>query len=164
MRTLTAALAQLLILASPVFFATAQVAEIGRVSLSAKSAELVGEQLTYDAESATIQGLHRPEDSVHWSFAIDKPGWYQVVVHYALPAGKSTDKSGFNATIGDQNRLGPIHPTGQPDRFLPQVLFDPVNLPKGDHRLKLQLVGPTRLSGLRIQRVELLKAPEPGVP
>lgn len=162
--TLLLAFGGILVFASLPRFSQAQTTDAGKVELAAKNASVFGERLAFDSKSNTIRGQIKAEDSIDWSFQVEKPGWYQVVVHYSLPKAIGSKQAGFNATIGDQNRLGPIHATGKADRFLPQVLFDPVNLPKGVHQLKLQLVGVSRLSDMQIQRVEMVKAPEPGVP
>jgi hypothetical protein len=104
----------------------------------------------------------RAADSIDWGFRIDRAGWYQVVVHYALAADPLKGSGVFEAQLGDQTRLGPMHATGASDRFLPQVLFDPVELPRGDHRLTLRLKDATKAVDLRILKTELVRAREPG--
>ena len=136
----------------------------GKLVLEGSKAELTGERLQYDLKSKSVRGLAKPSESLAWSFQIDKSGWYQVVVHYALTEDRNAGKSVFNATIGDQNRLGPIHSTGSMDQYLPQVLFDPMELKAGGHQLKLQLKDSPKSSDLHIRKVELVRAREPGVP
>ncbi len=138
--------------------------DAGRVVLEGSKAVLLGERLQFDPNSKSVNGLAKPSESLSWGFEIPKSGWYQIVVHYALKEDRNGGKSSFNATIGDQNRLGPIHSTGSLDRYLPQVLFDPVELPSGSHQLKLQLKEMRRSSDLQIRKVELVRAREPGVP
>lgn len=132
--------------------------------LEGSKAVLKGERLHFTEKSRTISGLTKSSEAIEWKFKVEKAGWYQVVVHYALKDGKNLGHSAFNATIGDQNRLGPIHSTGAEDRFLPQVLFNPVELPAGSHELTLQLKEPARPLELRISKVELVRAREPGIP
>jgi len=136
----------------------------GRVMLGPDGARLFGERMELDREKSLILGLSRPAERVEWDFEIKRPGWYQVVVHYSLKELKNGQKPGFDARIGDQNRLGPIHPTGDESKFLPQVLFDPVELPGGRHRLALGLTKQTELKGLTVQKVELVRAAQPGIP
>ncbi|MFM7315571.1 MAG: hypothetical protein ACKO5E_01370 [bacterium] len=136
----------------------------GRVTLEAARARLTGEHLAVDKASGTITGLAKPAERLEWPFQVDRDGWYQVVVHYSLKELANGKKPGFNATVGDQNRLGPIHPTGDSSRFLPQVLFDPIELKAGSHRLSLKLTPDSVVNGLAIRKVELVRAPEPGVP
>lgn len=143
---------------------TPQPSDPGRVSLLAARARLTGEHLAVDKASGTITGLAKPAERLEWPFQVDRDGWYQVVVHYSLKELAKGQKPGFNATVGDQNRLGPIHPTGDSSRFLPQVLFDPIELKAGSHRLSLKLTPDSVVNGLAIRKVELVRAPEPGVP
>lgn len=136
----------------------------GRIVLEGSEAIVKGERLQYSEKNRSITGLAKPPESIEWKFKVEKTGWYQVVVHYALKEGKNLGQSAFNASIGDQNRLGPIHATGAVDRFLPQVLFNPVELTAGIHQLKLQLKALARPLDLRISKVELVRAREPGIP
>jgi hypothetical protein len=119
----------------------------GRVMLAPDGARLFGERMELNREKSLILGLSRPAERVEWDFEI-----------------KNGQKPGFDARIGDQNRLGPIHPTGDESKFLPQVLFDPVELPGGRHRLALGLTKQTELKGLAVQKVELVRAAQPGIP
>jgi hypothetical protein len=134
----------------------------GRVILAASAAKLTGERLTVDKPTGVVSGPMRASDSIDWGFRIDRAGWYQVVVHYALAADPLKGSGVFEAQLGDQTRLGPMHATGASDRFLPQVLFDPVELPRGDHRLTLRLKDATKAVDLRILKTELVRAREPG--
>jgi hypothetical protein len=141
-----------------------QLPEIGKISLEAKQALLFGEQLQQIGPDGIISGLAKPSDAILWRSSVEKPGWYQIVVRYSLKDDGDQNQASFNAIVGDQNRLGPIHATGRSDRFLPQVLFDPIELPKGAIELKLQVQRASALSGLMIQGVDLIKAREPGIP
>jgi len=137
----------------------------GRVALEASAAKIRAERLEFDKASGTVLGLMRPADSVEWDFRIDRPGWYQVIVHYALTVDPLKGAGGWEAQVGDQTRLGPIHATGSGDRFLPQVLFDPVQLGAGNQRLKLALRGGSGgVPDMRIRKVEIVRAREPGRP
>ncbi len=135
----------------------------GRVALEASGAKIRAERLSFDKASGSVLGLMRPADSVEWDFRIDRPGWYQVIVHYALAVDPLKGAGGWEAQLSDQTRLGPIHATGSGDRYLPQVLFDPVQLDAGKQRLKLAIRGSSGgLSDMRIRKVEIVRAREPG--
>lgn len=136
----------------------------GRIVLEGPKAVLKGERLRLDAKTGVITGLVKPSETIGWKFNVEKAGWYQVVVHYALKDGKKIGQAAWNATIGDQNRMGPIHATGADDRVLPQVLFNPMELTPGGHELQLQLKGAAHALELRISKVELVRAREPGIP
>ena len=164
MPTLSTSLCLCLLLLAGQGSPATQPSDPGRVSLVAAAARLSGEHLAVDKSSSTITGLAKPAERLDWSFDIARSGWYQVVVHYSLKDLAKGQKAGFNATVGDQNRLGPIHSTGDSTRFLPQVLFDPIELGKGPHSLSLKLTPGSNPVGLAISKVELVRAPEPGVP
>lgn len=137
----------------------------GKIVLEGSKAVLKGERLQLDAKTGVITGLAaRPSETITWPVRVEKAGWYQVVVHYALKDGKKIGQAAWNATIGDQNRMGPIHATGASDRFLPQVLFNPMELSPGRHELQLQLKGAAQGLDLHISKVELVRAREPGIP
>ncbi|MBI1325168.1 hypothetical protein GC170_18545 [bacterium] len=135
----------------------------GRLVLEAASAKIRAERMEFEKSSGAVHGLMRPADSVEWDFRVDRPGWYQVIVHYALAADPLKGEGSWKAVVGDQSRLGPIHATGTGDRYLPQVLFDPIELDTGKQQLKLSIL--SREAGvpeLKIRKVEIVRAREPG--
>ena len=137
----------------------------GRVVLSGSSAKIRAERMEFDKPAGAIQGLMRPADSVEWDFQVDRAGWYQVIVHYALAVDPLKGVGVWEAQVGDQTRLGPIHATGAGDRFLPQVLFDPIDLETGRQQLKLTIrSGGAGLPEMKIRKVEIVRAREPGRP
>jgi len=139
-------------------------ADPGRVALEVGNARIRAERLDLEKASKTLGGQWRQADSVEWDFRLDRPGWYQVIVHYALPADPLKAAASWKAIVGDQTRLGPIHATGSGDRFLPQVLFDPIELKAGAHRLNLAIRSESAVADLKIRKVELVRAREPGLP
>lgn len=135
----------------------------GRVVLEGSSAKIRSERMEFDQASGAIVGLMRPADSVEWGFRVDRAGWYQVIVHYALVADPLKGDGVWEARVGDQTRLGPIHATGTGDRYLPQVLFDPIELEAGDQGLKLAIrSGMAGLPEIKIRKLEIVRAREPG--
>lgn len=136
----------------------------GRVALEAGTARIQAERLNLEKASKTLGGQWRQADSVEWDFRLDRAGWYQVIVHYALPADPLKGAASWKAVVGDQTRLGPIHATGSGDRILPQVLFDPIELKAGAHRLNLAIRSESAVADLKIRKVELVRAREPGRP
>ena len=140
-------------------------ADPGRLVLEAASAKIRAERMEFDKPAGAVQGLMRPADSVEWDFHVDRAGWYQVIVHYALAADPLKGAGGWQAMVGDQTRLGPIHATGAGDRYLPQVLFDPIELETGKQQLNLSIRSNSAgLNDLRIRKVEIVRAREPGRP
>jgi hypothetical protein len=136
----------------------------GRVALEAGNARIRAERLEIEKSSKTLGGDWRQADSVEWDFRLDRAGWYQVIVHYALPADLLKGTASWKAVVGDQTRLGPIHATGSNNRFLPQVLFDPIELKAGEHRLNLAIRSESAVADLKVRKVELVRAREPGQP
>lgn len=137
----------------------------GRLVLEAASAKIRAERMEFDKPAGAVQGLMRPADSIEWDFRVDRAGWYQVIVHYALATDPLKGTGGWQAIVGDQARLGPIHATGSGDRYLPQVLFDPIELDTGKQQLKLSIrSGGTGVPELKIRKVEIVRAREPGRP
>lgn len=137
--------------------------DTGRLVLDGASARIRAERMEFDKESKAVHGSMRPADSVEWDFRVDRPGWYQVIVHYALASDSLKGAGSWKAEVGDQTRLGPIHATGAGDRYLPQVLFDPIELDTGKQQLKLSIrSGGAGLTELKIRKVEIVRAREPG--
>jgi hypothetical protein len=138
--------------------------DAGRIVLSADKAKVRAERFGIEKGDRFLKGSIKPADSVDWAFRVERAGWYQVIVHYALPADPLKGKAQWEAKVGDQTRLGPIHSTGAGDRFLPQVLFDPIELGQGEHNLTLATRGNRPVDDVRIVKVELVRAREPGRP
>lgn len=135
----------------------------GRLVLEASFAKIRAERMEFDKRAGAVQGLMRPADSVEWDFHVDRAGWYQVIVHYALASDPLKGTGIWEARLDDQARLGPIHSTGAGDRYLPQVLFDPIELDTGKQQLKLSIrSGGAGLNDLKIRKVEIVRAREPG--
>jgi hypothetical protein len=130
----------------------------GIASLPAAKAQILGELIRLDetTDPPRLTGWTSPRDSLAWEFIAPRAGRYIVVVEYAAPSGSKG--ATYRVDVADQSRQATAHPTGSPDRFLPQPLKDAVDLPAGPVKLELHALDCPGELVMNLSRIRLVPA------
>lgn len=133
--------------------------EDGSVALTAETAEIYGNRLTYEPTLGNLGWWLRDDDRAAWTFEIDRPGQYEVWLDWACDDGSGGGS--YAIEVGADRISGMVPGTGSWEDYR-RAKLGTVSLGDGRHRLEVRPEGRPRGALMDLRSVELRPAARDG--
>ncbi|HVK58635.1 MAG TPA: hypothetical protein VM735_07640, partial [Candidatus Kapabacteria bacterium] len=129
----------------------------GAYMLSAMSAEIYGDQITFEPQFRNIGLWHSANDSVNWSADVKRAGLYEVYLDYACASGSAGNRYQLSSGTGVLLR-GEVAATGEDWSHYKQTKVGEVRLEPGMQRVTFRPEGEVRGALIDVRTIALVPA------
>ncbi|QDV32458.1 PVC-type heme-binding CxxCH protein [Tautonia plasticadhaerens] len=126
--------------------------EGGSVTLSAETAEIYGNRLTYEPTLGNLGWWIGDDDRAAWTFEVDRPGRYEVRLDWACDDGEGGGS--YAIEVGADRIAGVVPGTGSWEDYR-RATVGTVSLGDGRHRLEIRPEGRPKGALMDLRSVEL---------